>query len=132
MFMLLSEFAYMRELTTKVDVFSFGVIVMEFLTKRRPTGVAAAAEDGTPLTLRQMVDAAMMSSEYSKRLLQIIDPFLASMPTEKEWEVLEMLLKLALSCTCTHPGDRPLMNEVLSSLLKLRENLSPPLPSSLY
>lgn len=123
MFMFLPEFAYMRELTTKVDVFSFGVIIMEFLTKRRPTELAA--DDGMPLTLRQLVDSAM-SSEYSKRLLQIIDPFLASIVTEKEWEVLEKLLKLALSCTCTNPEDRPDMNEVLSTLLKLRENFPSP------
>ena len=116
----------MRELTTKVDVFSFGIIVMEFLTKRRPTGLAA--EDGLPLTLRQLVDAALASG--SKRLLQIMDPFLASIVTAKEGEVLEKLLKLALSCTCTEPGDRPDMNEVLSSLLKLGAKIPPPLPSS--
>uniref|UniRef100_F6HMH8 Protein kinase domain-containing protein n=1 Tax=Vitis vinifera TaxID=29760 RepID=F6HMH8_VITVI len=120
------EFAYMRELTTKVDVFSFGIIVMEFLTKRRPTGLAA--EDGLPLTLRQLVDAALASG--SERLLQIMDPFLASIVTAKEGEVLEKLLKLALSCTCTEPGDRPDMNEVLSSLLKLGAKIPPPLPSS--
>ena len=88
---------------------------MEFLTKRRPTGLAA--DDGMPLTLREMVDMGLASE--SKRLLQMMDPFLASTATEKAGEVLEEVLKLALSCTCTDPEDRPDMNEVLSSLLKL-------------
>ena len=78
----------------------------EFLTKKK----ANKPEDGMTLTLREMVDMALASE--SKRLLQIMDPFLASTATEEEGEVLEEALKLGLSCTSTEPEDRPDITEV--------------------
>ncbi|XP_057948223.1 LRR receptor-like serine/threonine-protein kinase FLS2 [Malania oleifera] len=110
------ELAYMRKVSTKVDVFSFGVIVMEFVTKQRPTGLAQ--EDGLPVTLHQLVERTLASGR--NQLLQVVDPCLASKASEKHVEIIAELLKLALSCTNPEPRDRPGMNEVLSSLLKLR------------
>lgn len=117
-FMYCTELAFVREVTTKVDVFSFGVIVMELVTKTRPT--EAGVEDGTPLTLRQLVDGALARKPC--RLLPIMAPFLASTTARAEEEgiVVQELLRLALSCSSTEPRDRPEMSEVLSSLLKLQ------------
>ncbi|KAK9267205.1 hypothetical protein L1049_009625 [Liquidambar formosana] len=109
------EFAYMRKVTTEVDVFSFGVIAMEFLTKQRPTGLTE--ENGLPITLSQLIEKAL--ADGVKRLLQVLDPTLASNVSKEQEEIIEDLLKLALSCTNPDPEDRPDMNEVLSSLLKL-------------
>ncbi|KAG5040682.1 hypothetical protein JHK85_013158 [Glycine max] len=67
-----SEFSYMRKVTTKADVFSFGIIVMEFLTKRRPTGLSE--EDGLPITLREVVEKALANG--IKQLANIVDPLL--------------------------------------------------------
>ncbi|KAL7212601.1 hypothetical protein ACSBR2_015315 [Camellia fascicularis] len=111
------EFAYMRKVTTKVDVFSFGIIVMELLTKRRPTGLTQ--EDGLSITLPQLVERALANG--INRLLHVVDPLLASQ-VSKEQEMVEALLKLALSCTCTAPEDRPNIDEILSSILKLSKN----------
>lgn len=103
----------MRAVTTKVDVFSFGVIVMEFITKRRPTGLT---EEGSPITLRQLVQKAL--ARGIDGLTQVVDPHLAPYVCAEQ-EIIEGLLSLALSCTNTEPEDRPNMKEALYSLSKL-------------
>lgn len=110
--MVLSEFAYMRKATTKVDVFSFGIIVMEFLTKRRPTQITE--EDGLPISLSQVIEKALGNGIDG--LLQVVDPMIHA---PKDQERVAELFKLSLSCTNPNPDNRPNMNEVLSSLKKL-------------
>ncbi|XP_074336544.1 LRR receptor-like serine/threonine-protein kinase FLS2 [Apium graveolens] len=109
------EYAFMRKVTTKVDVFSFGVIVMEFLTRKRPTGLCQ--ENGQPITLPRLVQNAF--ADGIERLLEAVDPQLV--PDISEQEQLEKILKLALVCTCQEPEGRPDMDEVLSSLTKIRK-----------
>ncbi|PON39957.1 Tyrosine-protein kinase [Parasponia andersonii] len=113
---ILSEFAYMSKVTTKVDVFSFGTIVMEFLTKQRPTGLIE--EDGMPISLRQLVEKALENGRA--KLLQILDPELVLSVYKQQEEILEELFKLALFCTNPNPEDRPNMKDVVSTLLKLK------------
>lgn len=108
------EFASMRKVTTKVDVFSFGVIIMEIITKRRPTSLTGA--DELPMTLHQIVQNALANG--INKLVQIVDPNLASYVSKKQ-DVVDGLLNLALSCTSPDPEDRPDMEQVLASLSKL-------------
>lgn len=104
----------MRSVTEKVDVFSFGVIIMEVITKRRPTGLT---EEGLPITLRQLVQKAYSGGGINS-LMKIMDPHLTPYVKAKQ-ELVEGLVTLALSCTNTEPEDRPNMEQVLSSLSKL-------------
>nr|POF02061.1 lrr receptor-like serine/threonine-protein kinase fls2 [Quercus suber] len=115
----ISKFAYMTKVTTKVDIFSFGIIVMEFLTKRRPTGLIE--EDGLPISLCQLVEKALANGEND--LHRIVDPMLALNISEDHEELLKELLKIALLCTQPNPEDRPDINEVLSILLKLSKRI---------
>lgn len=108
-----SEYAFMKKITTKVDVFSFGVVVMELLTRRRPTGLSQ--ENGQPITLPQLVHNFF--ADGIERLLQLVDPQLTSDISNKQQ--LEEILKLALLCTCQEPDGRPDMVEVLSLLTKI-------------
>lgn len=107
----------MRKVTTKVDVFSFGVMVMEFLTRQRPTGLPI--ENGQPITLPQLVKKAFADGSY--RLLSLVDPQLVSVSDISAEEQLVKIFTLALSCTCQEPEGRPDMDEVLSSLSKIRK-----------
>ncbi|GJR98224.1 LRR receptor-like serine/threonine-protein kinase FLS2 [Tanacetum coccineum] len=112
------EFAYMRKLTTKVDVFSFGIIVMEFITRKRPTGLTEV--EGTQITLPQLVDRAL--SDGHNELIKIVDPYLLT-NFSKNRVIVEQLLKLALSCTKMDPKDRPDMNQVMNSLSLISKKL---------
>ncbi|KAL2924939.1 LRR receptor-like serine/threonine-protein kinase FLS2 [Bienertia sinuspersici] len=112
------EFAYMRTLTTKVDIFSFGVIIMEFLTKQRPTSLAE--EGGSPVTLRHHVEMALAEDKP----LYVIDSDLTSSMTRNEEEIVKQLLQLALFCTSKTPEHRPHINSVLSCIMKLETALS--------
>lgn len=104
-----SEYAYITKVTPKVDVFSFGIIVMEFLTKIRPTGLLE------PDSLHDVVAKAVANGK--EQLVNIVDPELI---TKNHGEELEELLKLSLCCTLSDPERRPTMNEVLSALVKLK------------
>lgn len=106
----------MRKVTTKVDVFSFGIIIMEMITKKRPTGLTA--EDGSSITLSQLVHQALQPGING--LDQIVDPHLMSSTAKINHEALEGLLHLALSCTSQDPENRPNMEQVLTSLSKIR------------
>ncbi|CAJ1935854.1 unnamed protein product [Sphenostylis stenocarpa] len=100
------EFAYMRKVTTKADVFSFGIIVMEVLTKRRPTGLSE--EDGLSITLREVVAKALANG--IEKLANIVDPLLYWNVTQDRDEGLPQLIKLSLCCTLPDPEHRPNMN----------------------
>ncbi|CAM8914778.1 unnamed protein product [Rhodiola kirilowii] len=116
------EFAYMRKVTTKIDVFSFGVILMEILTKRRPTGLGD--QNGSPYTLRQLVESVYVTTDtMSNRLVDVVDPALVLNDLVECEDAIHDVLKLALSCTWANPDARPNMDEVLSSLLKLRKDM---------
>ncbi|CAO2823429.1 unnamed protein product [Amaranthus hypochondriacus] len=108
------EFAYMRSLTTKVDIFSFGVVIMELFTKKRPTGVTK--EGQVALTLSHIVERSIAED----KALDVVDPALASTLTTNEEEVVVQILKLALSCTSEAPENRPESNFVVSYLMKLQ------------
>ncbi|KAL6544911.1 LRR receptor-like serine/threonine-protein kinase fls2 [Orobanche minor] len=110
------EFAYMRKVTTEVDVFSFGIIIMELITRKRPRGLTG--DNGFPITLSQLVEQAL--ERGIDGLDQVLDPDLTSCATEKQ-EVLEGLLHLALSCTSAEPHIRPDMEQVSCSLSKIRK-----------
>ncbi|KAF5185476.1 LRR receptor-like serine/threonine-protein kinase FLS2, partial [Thalictrum thalictroides] len=112
-------FAYGSKISTKADVFSFGIMVMEFLTRRRPTG--CIEDNGFPITLCQFVEAALANG--FQRLHQVMDPDLASsLSTQNDEKKMVDLLELALSCTQAAPENRPDMDEVLSLLLTISES----------
>ena len=99
-----------------MDVFSFGIILMEFLTRRRPTGLSE--EDGLPISLPAAVEKAL--SNGMEEVVNIGDPMLTLDATKDHVDVLAGLFKLSLCCSLPNPDDRPNMNEVLSALMKLK------------
>ncbi|XP_066326485.1 wall-associated receptor kinase 1-like [Miscanthus floridulus] len=99
---------YTSRLTDKSDVFSFGVLLIELLTRKRPT---VRTSDGDSLV------SHFASLVTEGDLVGIIDPQIME---EAEVEKVEEVAKLAAMCTKLNGEDRPTMREVEMTLENLR------------
>ncbi|KAL8506431.1 hypothetical protein ACS0TY_017351 [Phlomoides rotata] len=109
-------------ISTMVDVYSYGILVMEILTGRRPTDEMFSGE----LTMRRWVSESFPSS-----VMQIVDQELLRMSDEsvrarhERW--LASAMELAVECTTDLAEERPNMkyvavriNEIKLKLLKIQ------------
>ncbi|KAL6635387.1 hypothetical protein ACP70R_028058 [Stipagrostis hirtigluma subsp. patula] len=103
------ELSYTRVVTEKIDVYSFGVIVLEVIMGRHPRDLLQPAE--CHLLLREILDQRPPA------------------PSTSDEADVALLMKTAFACLQTSPEARPTMQEVCQNLLTHRRstNLSPPL-----
>lgn len=106
--------------TSKVDVYAFGVVLLELITDEFPV----FEEDGRGRLLSTTIAALMETSNAETDLCR----FIASGLTENGGTKYAIkMMKLSLSCLIQDPSDRPDMVEVVSILLKMQSILHKPL-----
>ncbi|KAH7331166.1 hypothetical protein KP509_20G018300 [Ceratopteris richardii] len=107
------EYAYALNITEKSDVYSYGVVLLELLTGKRP--VEASFGEG-----RHLVDWVHEMRHLHHDVLDILDPQLRGM---SDPFVKEMLQILNLALECVHPlsTERPSMRHVVTLLLHIRQ-----------
>nr|GLL48436.1 serine/threonine-protein kinase At5g01020 [Ipomoea trifida]GME16322.1 serine/threonine-protein kinase At5g01020 [Ipomoea batatas]GME20139.1 serine/threonine-protein kinase At5g01020 [Ipomoea batatas] len=105
------EYVSTGHLTTKSDIYSFGVVLLELLTGRRAT------EKTRPKNEQNLVDWSKPYLTSSRRLRCIIDPRLAGQYSVKGAK--EMAL-LALQCVSSNAKDRPKMPAIIETLESLQ------------
>ncbi|KAM0939173.1 putative protein kinase RLK-Pelle-LRR-XII-1 family [Dioscorea sansibarensis] len=115
------EYGYGRNASTKGDVYSFGIIVLELITRKRPTDDMF----GEGQSLQKWV-----KNHYRGQLEDIIDSFLlqeleAQNPEIRNvWKVAIIeLLDLGLICTQEAPSTRPTMIDAADDLERLKRYL---------
>lgn len=105
------------KITTKVDVFSFGVVLMELLT-----GLMALDEDRSEES--QYLAAWFWNIKSDKeKLMAAIDPVLDK--KEETFESISIIAELAGHCTAREPGQRPEMGHAVNVLSSLVEKWKP-------
>ncbi|KAH7855020.1 hypothetical protein Vadar_020348 [Vaccinium darrowii] len=112
------EYAVMGKITTKSDVFSFGVVLMELLT-----GLTALDED-RPEETQYLAAWFWKIKSNMEKLMTAVDP---SLDTEKEETVESILIlaELAGHCTAREPSQRPDMGHAVNVLSPLVEKWKP-------
>jgi serine/threonine protein kinase len=105
-------------ITTRGDVYSFGVLLLEMLTGKRPTDEMFV--DG--LNLHNFT-----KSLFPARVAEILDPHLSheeSQPCTEEWmqNYIIPLVALGLSCSMGSPKERPDMRDVCAKLSAIKES----------
>ncbi|PON89582.1 Serine/threonine protein kinase [Trema orientale] len=116
------EYGFGSITSTKGDVYSFGILVLEMVTRKRPTDDMFVGE----LSLHRWV-----KSHYHGRVEKVVDSSLVraskdQLPeVKKMWEVaIGELIELGILCTQESPSTRPTMLDAADDLDRLKRYLT--------
>jgi serine/threonine protein kinase len=106
-FMILTEYGYTLKVDEKIDIYSFGVVLLELLTGKYPLD----PEFGESVDIVEWIRRKVRDN---KSLEEALDPNVGNCKHVQE-EML-LVLRLALLCTAKLPKDRPSMRDVITML----------------
>ncbi|TYH00335.1 hypothetical protein ES288_A10G267400v1 [Gossypium darwinii] len=128
------EYGTESELSTNGDVYSYGILLLEMLTGKRPTN--ERFKEG--LSLHNFVKAALPN-----RVVEIIDPILLqesvrggtiaditlignNLGNDEYLQCLNSIFKIGLTCSAKSPSERMDMSDVVTKLCSIRDKLLRP------
>ncbi|KAK3142130.1 hypothetical protein QOZ80_4BG0342590 [Eleusine coracana subsp. coracana] len=111
------EYGMGYKISTGCDVYSFGVLLLEMLTGKRPTD--AMFSDGT--SLRKLV-----SSAFPNGLCEVLHPYMAQVghhacATFVMQSYLAPIVEIGLLCSMELPKDRPGMQDVCAKMFAINQ-----------
>ena len=113
------DWVFNLPITSKVDVYSYGIVVLEMVTEMGPSGSVHAINDGGQaehkmlvMWVREIMNKVAANTSLS--LEEIIDPLL-----EGKYDIgmMKTLVGIALQCVEEDRNERPTMNQVVEMLL---------------
>ncbi|KAK7261180.1 hypothetical protein RIF29_27485 [Crotalaria pallida] len=111
------EYAVMGKITTKVDVFSYGVVLMELLTG------LMALDESRPEESRYLAEYFWRIKSSKEKLMAAIDPVLEA--SEDTFDSITIVAELAGHCTAREANHRPDMSHAVNVLVALVEKWRP-------
>ncbi|KAL3720801.1 hypothetical protein ACJRO7_005587 [Eucalyptus globulus] len=120
------EYGMAGEISTRGDVYSFGILVMEMFTGKKPTdemfmedlSLHSYVNRAIPEGVAKIVDSRLLEEVFHHR---DIHRATTSRQQSKAQESLTSILKIGTSCSAEQPGERLDMKEVVVKLQSLRE-----------
>ncbi|XP_006656743.1 LRR receptor-like serine/threonine-protein kinase ER1 [Oryza brachyantha] len=109
------EYARTSRLNEKSDVYSYGIVLLELLTGKKPVD--------NECNLHHLI----LSKTANNAVMETVDPDIAD--TCKDLGEVKKVFQLALLCTKRQPSDRPTMHEVVR-VLDCLVHPDPPLKSA--
>ncbi|KAJ7296275.1 hypothetical protein O6H91_Y133300 [Diphasiastrum complanatum] len=112
------EYVHTGHLTSKSDVWGFGIVLLELLTGRK------ALNSSLPKNEQWLLEWAKPYMGDPRKVHKILDPRLE----EYSLQAAQKLFSLACQCLVKNPKSRPTMNDVVSAMKQIME---PPTPGSI-
>ncbi|KAJ4718192.1 Leucine-rich repeat protein kinase family protein [Melia azedarach] len=111
------EYGREGQVSAKCDIYSYGIMLMETFTKKKPTDEIFSGE----MSLNQWINNSLPSSG-----IQVVDTNLLSREDEhfaaKE-QCVSSILNLAMECTRESPKKRINSKQIVTKLFKIRDSL---------
>ncbi|XP_027159074.1 probable LRR receptor-like serine/threonine-protein kinase At3g47570 isoform X2 [Coffea eugenioides] len=111
------EYGLEGQVSTRVDVFSFGIVLMETFSRMKPSDEMFKDD----LSLKKWIEESLPNAT-----VQVIDGNLLRQQDKhfnQKLECISMIFKLALSCCVECPRDRTNMKDVVAALQKIKRQL---------
>ncbi|OEL18868.1 putative receptor protein kinase ZmPK1 [Dichanthelium oligosanthes] len=111
------------QITAKVDVYSYGVVLLELVLGRQVLDLAVDADEEVHKVLRELVGrlALMLDREQSSSFSEVVDCRLGGHFDDTQ---VRTLIRLAVSCLDEERCKRPTMESVVQTLLLADESCS--------
>ncbi|XP_027111974.2 uncharacterized protein [Coffea arabica] len=111
------EYGLEGQVSTRVDVYSFGIVLMETFSRMKPSDEMFKDD----LSLKSWIEESLPNATT-----QVIDANLLGRQDEhfnEKLECISVIFKLALSCCAECPRDRTNMKDVVAALQKIKRQL---------
>lgn len=106
------EYGQSGRSTTRGDVYSFGVILLELVTGKEPTGPDFKEVEGGNLV------GWVFQKIKKGQAADVLDPTILRADSK---QMMLRVLKIASSCLFDNPAERPAMLEVLKLLKRIKD-----------
>ncbi|CAL5053477.1 unnamed protein product [Urochloa decumbens] len=121
------EYGFGSKLSTEGDVYSYGIIILEMLTGKRPTdemftdglNLHKFVEKAFPQKITEVLDPCIIPSSEDGHVFNNFDH--GSNTTDSVESCIEHLVKLGLLCSMEIPKDRPTMQDVYAEVITIKE-----------
>ncbi|XP_022772218.1 putative receptor protein kinase ZmPK1 [Durio zibethinus] len=112
------EWVFNQRITSKVDVYSYGIVVLEIVTGKSPTEgirfVDIAEGEVEYMSVNRVKEKKKGSKSIEARIAEIVDPLLEG---NYDKQKMEILVAVALDCVQDDGNARPTMSQVVERLL---------------